>query len=188
MISFLDKITSDKVIKFLIYSVYAAGFIGMSVFAFKVGDIHIFPYRVLIPLVWLILTYRVIRNRGFLDIQPIKVKTFGLFLLVWLIYSILSINWAIDKASAFKHVVFLFLSFSVIFFTVVFFDSIDDLRTVSVIWLVFLGIDTTSLAFMKQFLEIISRFQLSIRQNWRILNTRQRQYFITQMTLPLSYL
>jgi len=82
----------------------------------------------------------VIRNKGVFDFQPIKVKAFGLFLLVWLVYSILSINWAIDKTSALKHVVFLFLSVSVIIFSIIYFDSVDDLHTVSIIWLVFLGV------------------------------------------------
>ena len=112
----------------------------MSILSFGVGGIHIFPYRILIPLIWVLISIRVIRNRGVLVIQPIKIKVFGIFLLTWLVYSIISINWSIDKVSAFKHVIFLFLSISVIVFSVVFFKTADDLRTVSIIWLVFLGL------------------------------------------------
>lgn len=140
MIRFLDTINYHKVIKYLVFAVYAAGFLGMSLFSFEFGNIHIFPYRIFIPLIWLILIFRVCINKGTLNIPPVKVKKFGIFMLVWLIYAILSVIWAIDKTSAFKHVIFLVISFSMIVFTVVFIDTIEDLQIISVIWLVFLGL------------------------------------------------
>ena len=140
MIRFLDQIHYQKAIKYLLFGVYAAGFLGMALFSFEIKNIQIFPYRILLPLIWLIIIFKVIQNKGILDIPPVKVKKFIIFLLVWLIYSILSINWAIDKMSAIRHVAFLFLSFSLIIFSVFYFNTIEDLKVVSMIWLVFLGL------------------------------------------------
>ena len=157
MTAFLDRINYPKVIKILIITTYPAGLLGMSVFAFQVGPIYLFPYRLLIPLIWLVLIAWAVREKGKLDIPLLKVKAFGLFLLIWLVYSLLSINWAVDQISALKHVIFLFYSFSLIFFTVVFFDTAEDLSLVSKIWIVFLG-----LAFMLGIYETFSGYHLPV--------------------------
>jgi len=136
----LDRIDDPRVTKILVYCVFGAGLLGMSVFSVKVGNYHLFPYRILIPLIWLISIIRLIRNRGQLEIQPIKIKVFGLFLLVWFLYAVISFNWAIDKTGAIRHIFFLALSFSLILFSVLFFDTIDDLYIVSIIWLGFLSL------------------------------------------------
>ncbi|RLC98527.1 MAG: hypothetical protein DRI46_11200, partial [Chloroflexi bacterium] len=97
MARIFQRINYLKVTKLLTFAIYPAGLLGMSVLAFDVGSFHLFPYRILILIIWLCLIFSVIKNKGILDLPPIKVKNFGLFLLFWLIYAVLSINWAIDK-------------------------------------------------------------------------------------------
>lgn len=157
MTGFLDRIDYPKVIKILILTAYPAGLLGMAAFAYQVGPIYLFPYRVLIPFIWLVLILWAVSKRGILDLPPLQIKTFGFFLLIWLVYSFLSINWAVDQMSALKQVIFLFTSFSLIFFTVVFFDTADDLCFVSKIWMVFLG-----LTFILGFYETISGYHLPV--------------------------
>lgn len=140
MNNILERINFSRILKILIFAVYPAGLMGMWIFGFEVGSIHMFPYRILIPLIWLLLIFMAIRNKGRLEIPPIQVKAYGLFMLLWLVYGVLSINWAVDKIMAAKHVIFLFTSFSLICFTVVYLNSIGDLSLISKIWLVFLGL------------------------------------------------
>ena len=125
MTKFLDKINFHKIIKYLMYAVYPAGIFGVSIWAYQVSRFQLFPYRLLILFIWLLFFISVIANNRTLDLKSIKVKAFGLFLLIWFIYSLLSITWSIDKWDAIRHVTFLFLSFSVISFSVVFFDSVE---------------------------------------------------------------
>lgn len=140
MARIFQRINYLKVTKLLTFAIYPAGLLGMSVLAFDVGSFHLFPYRILILIIWLCLIFSVIKNKGILDLPPIKVKNFGLFLLFWLIYAVLSINWAIDKISAVKHVISLFTSLSLIVFTAVFLETVKDLCVVTKIWLIFLGL------------------------------------------------
>jgi teichuronic acid biosynthesis protein TuaE len=140
MARFLDRIDFHKIAKILTITLYPAGILGMSVFAYDLGPFHIFPYRILIPLIWLLFVFLFIRDRIELDLRSTRVKMFGLFLLIWLIYSLISILWAIDKDSALRNVMFLFLSFSVITFSVVFLKTVDDLYVIFILWLVFLGV------------------------------------------------
>lgn len=135
----LDRINYPQINRFLTYAVYPAGLFGSAFLSLEVGNFHIFPYRILIPVLWLLAIFRVIQNRGVWDLPPLKVKAFGLFLLAWFVYAVLSINWAIDKTNAIRHVIFLFLSFSLILFSVIYLNTIEDLYIVSIIWLVCLG-------------------------------------------------
>lgn len=139
MTGFLDKVNFSKIIKILVITAYPVGLLGMTVFAFPVGPIYLFPYRILIPIIWLFVIIWAVRERGNLILPFLRIKGFGLFLLIWLVYSILSINWAMDQISAVRQVIFLFYGFSLIFFSVAFFDSADDLSLVAKVWLVFLG-------------------------------------------------
>ena len=140
MVNFLDRVNLHQVAKILTIALYPAGILGMSLGAYDVGPFHIFPYRILIPLIWVLFIFLIFRNRADLNLGSTKVKIFGLFLLVWLVYALLSISWAIDKYSAIRHVIFLFLSFSVISFSVIFIRTVDDLYLVLILWTGVLGL------------------------------------------------
>ncbi len=134
----------------------------MSIWGFHVSRIQLFPYRFLILFVWGIFLISIIAKKGTLDLKSIKVKVFGLFLLIWLIYSLLSITWSVQKWHAFAQVTFLLFSFSLIAFSVVFFDSVDDIYVVMILWLVVLGV--TLLIGVS---ETISGYHLPISHNYQ---------------------
>jgi len=124
--------------KFLLYLTIVAGFIGSAFLAIPVGPIHIFPYRVLLPLLWFIFATRILLQ-GRVDISPIKVKPYLQFLALWLSYAVLSLAWAADKGAAIRDIVFLFMAISVIFFVVYHFSNSKDLKRLYYLWLVVLG-------------------------------------------------
>jgi teichuronic acid biosynthesis protein TuaE len=121
-------------------AVYPAGIFGASIWGFYISRINFYPYRLLIIFVWGIFIISIIAKKGTLDLKSIKVKAFGLFLLIWLIYSLLSFTWSIQKWHAFAQVTILLFSFSLIAFSVMFFDSVDDIYIVMILWLVVLGV------------------------------------------------
>jgi teichuronic acid biosynthesis protein TuaE len=140
MVNFLHNINLHRVAKILTIALYPAGILGMSAGAYDVGPFFIFPYRVLIPLIWILFIILFVRDRSVIDFGSNKVKAFGIFLLVWLIYSAVSIIWAVDKTEALRYVILLFLAFSVIFFSVIFLVTPTDLYVVFLLWIVVVGV------------------------------------------------
>ena len=124
--------------RFLLYLTIVAGFTGSAFLAIPVGPIHIFPYRVLLPLLWLIFAMGILLQ-GRVDISRIKVKPYLQFLALWLSYAVLSLAWAADKGAAIRDIVFLFMAISVIFFVVYYFSNGKDLKQLYYLWLVVFG-------------------------------------------------
>lgn len=60
---YLDRIKKLDLIKLLTFVLYATGFIGMAFFSFKIGDIHLFPYRLVLPFIWILIIVSVIKNQ-----------------------------------------------------------------------------------------------------------------------------
>lgn len=81
---------------------------------FSIGPIHLFPFRAVLILIWVLFFIK----GGRVNIASIHVKKSLIFLLIWFGYANLSLMWAASKVEAFKHIIFLFLSFSLIFFMV----------------------------------------------------------------------
>jgi len=125
--------------RILLYLTIIAGFVGPAFLAIPVGPIHIFPYRVLLPILWFILIIQILANQGKLAISHIKVKRYLLFLGVWLIYAIFSMAWAVSKSDAIKDIVFLFTNVSIIFFVVYYFSNDKDLKRFYYLWLAVFG-------------------------------------------------
>jgi teichuronic acid biosynthesis protein TuaE len=140
MVSFLDRFEFHNIARILVILVYPAGLLGMVVFSFPLGPIQVFPYRILMPIIWLVVMFLVKGNKVSLRNSLDKVRLFILFLLVWLIYAVISMSWAIDTSDALRHIISLLLSFSLIAFSVVFLESINDLYVVLIIWLALLGL------------------------------------------------
>jgi len=124
--------------KVLLYLTIVAGFIGSAFLTIGVGPIHLFPYRVLLPLLWLFFAMGIL-HQGRLDISHIKVKPYLQFLGLWLVYGVLSLAWALSKADAIRHIVFLFMAVSVIFFAVYYFSNSKDLKGFYYLWLLVLA-------------------------------------------------
>lgn len=122
----------------LLYLVIVAGFIGPAFLAIPVGPIHIFPYRVLLPLLWLIFAMGTLLL-GRVDLSHIKVKLYLQFLVCWLLYAVLSLAWALSKTDAIRDIIFLFIAASAIFFVVYYFSNSKDLKRFYYLWLALLG-------------------------------------------------
>jgi len=125
--------------RILLYLTIIAGFVGPAFLAIPVGPIHIFPYRVLLPILWFILIIQILANQGKLAISHIKVKRYLLFLGVWLIYAIFSMAWAVSKSDAIKDIIFLFTNVSIIFFVVYYFSNDKDLKRFYYLWIAVFG-------------------------------------------------
>ena len=124
--------------RLLLYLTIVAGFIGSAFLAIPVGPIHIFPYRLLLPLLWFIFATGILLQ-GRVDISHIKVKPYLKFLALWLSYAVLSLAWAADKGAAVRDIIFLVMAISVIFFVVYYFSNSKDLKRLYYLWLVVLG-------------------------------------------------
>jgi len=124
--------------KGLLYLAIVAGFIGSAFLTIPAGPIHIFPYRVLLPLLWLIFAMGILLQ-GQVVLSHIKVKPYLQFLVLWLVYAVLSLAWALSKVDAIRHIVFLFMAASVIFFVVYYFSNGKDLKRLYYLWLAALG-------------------------------------------------
>lgn len=109
-----------------------AGFTGTLWLTFSVGPFHLFPFRVILICMWFLIfikTAKIYTNR-------IQVKMSLKFLLFWLIYAMVSMVWAVEKVESIKHIIFLFLNVSLIFFIVYLSDSLKDIAILFRIWLV----------------------------------------------------
>src|SRR5665811_56620 len=69
-------ITIVSLQKGLLYLVIIAGFIGPALLAIGVGPIHLFPYRILLPLLWMVFAISVLFNQGRVGVSHMKVKSY----------------------------------------------------------------------------------------------------------------
>jgi len=141
VLSFLSYSQSMKVVslqKGLLYLALIAGFIGSAFLAIPIGPIHLFPYRILLPLLWLIFAMGILLQ-GRVDLSHIKVKSYLQFLGLWLLYAVLSVVWALSRVDAIRGIIFLFMAVSVIFFVVYYFSNGKDLKRLYYLWLAVLG-------------------------------------------------
>jgi len=130
---------SSSLQRLLLYLTIIAGFVGPAFLTVPVGPIHIFPYRVLLLVLWFILIIQILINRGKLAISHIKINHYFEFLGIWLIYATLSMAWAASKADGIRHIIFLFMAVSVIFFVVYYFSNDKDLKRLYYLWLAVFG-------------------------------------------------
>lgn len=128
----------------LLYLTILAGFIGFSLrfFVINLGPFSIFPYRVLLPLLWLISLLYVFINHGKISINHIKIKPYIWFLMLWFSYAVLSLIWAASPIDAAKEIIILFMGISTIFFVVYYFTDIEHLKLLYYLWLLALVAST----------------------------------------------
>ena len=141
VLSLLSYSQSMKIVslqKGLLYLTIVAGFIGSAFLAIPLGPIHIFLYRVLLPLLWLIFAMGILLQ-GRVDISHIKVKRYLQFLTLWLVYAILSAAWAVSTVDVMRDVIFLLMALSSVFFVIYYFSNGKDLKRLYYLWLAVLG-------------------------------------------------
>ena len=124
--------------KGVIYLTIIAGFTGAAFLSIDIGPFSLFPYRILLPLLWLLFLAGILISEGKLNIAHIKVRHYLWFLVIWLVYAVLSLAWAADKVEAVREIIFLFMGVSVIFFVVFYFSNLKDLKRLYNLWLLIL--------------------------------------------------
>lgn len=71
--SYVRPIKIENMQKILLYITIIAGFIGPAFLIFPFGPIYIFPYRVLLPLLWFVLVIQIlIRGKLYMSIETYK--------------------------------------------------------------------------------------------------------------------
>jgi len=91
-----------------------------------------------LPLLWLFFLLGVLISEGKLNIPHIRVRHYLWFLVIWLVYAVLSLAWAADKVEAVREIIFLFMGVSVIFFVVFYFSNLKNLKRLYNLWLLIL--------------------------------------------------
>lgn len=124
--------------KGILYLIIVAGFIGPAFLCTDIGPFSLFPLRILLPLLWLLFLLGILINKGKLSISHIRIRNYLWFLVLWLVYAVLSLGWAAEKVEAIREIIFLFMGISVIFFVVFYFSTLKDLKRLYNLWLVIL--------------------------------------------------
>ena len=132
------EITIFSIAKFFCYLVFFTGFFGVALFPINIGLFMLFPYRIFLLFLWFIFGLHILIKRKIVFAQS-QIKWFLIFLCFWLGYAALSLAWSISKEVALKNIIFLFMSFSVIFFSTYYFRKKKDLQILYNLWLYIFG-------------------------------------------------
>ena len=134
MVNKVIKETSFK--KFLLYLTIISGFFGCAFLQYDLGPFSIFPFRIFLIVLWFFFILSILLSKGKLNISQIKAKNYLLFLGIWLSYAILSLSWADYPVDAIRHIAFLFMGCSLIFFAILYFNQLKDLYRFYLIWII----------------------------------------------------
>ena len=75
--------------KGIIYLTIIAGFTGAAFLSIDIGPFSLFPYRILLPLLWLLFLAGILISEGKLNIAHFQVRHYLWFLVIWLVYAVL---------------------------------------------------------------------------------------------------
>ena len=114
--------------RFLLYLTVIAAFTGVLFLSISLGPVHLFPYRFLLMIIWIIFLGSIFYRNGLLNIVNIKTKNYLIFFGLWMGYAFLSMLWAVDKSAAVRNVTFLFTGISIIFFLIYYLQSLNHLK------------------------------------------------------------
>lgn len=118
----------------LFYITIVAWFVGAAV-SVDFGTFHLFPFRILLPILVFFFMVRAFSGRGIKRSSIIRVGTYLGFLGFWSFYAVVSSVWAADKGMALKDIVFLLTGAVVVFLTVYYMSSMSDLEKLRNIWI-----------------------------------------------------
>lgn len=117
------------------YLCVAASFLGAAFLALQMGPFHLFPYRMLLILLWCIFFAEISQGSPLISSSHLRVKNYFLFLGFWFAYSICHILFIHDVAAYMRYALFLGMGFSMIFFMVYYIDTLPKLERVFIIWI-----------------------------------------------------
>lgn len=144
--------TDISIIKTFLYLTIISGVVGPAFFAVNIGPLSLFPYRILVPLVWALILLRLSTTPGGsrFSLYPIMIKPYTQFLMLWLLYAVLSIAWASSTVDAIRHIIFLFMGVSIISQVIFCLSNLRDLNRFFNLWLLIL-IPLIALGFWNHF-------------------------------------
>jgi len=131
-----SKIISIKAItleKGIFYLLIIAGFFGPYLFLFNLGIFSLFPFRILLILLWVLVLLRIL-YAGKVSVSIKKIKPYLIFLAAWLLYATMSLTWSYSKIDALRYILFLFSGLSLIFFTIYYLSNFKDLKRLYYTW------------------------------------------------------
>jgi len=120
----------------ILYFTIISGFFACAFFQYDLGPFSIFPFRIFLIVLWLFFMIRLLFFHERLDASQIKVKRYLLFLGIWLSYAIFSLFWADFRIDALRYIGFLLMGSSLIFFAVLYFNKLKDLRCLYFSWII----------------------------------------------------
>jgi teichuronic acid biosynthesis protein TuaE len=131
----LEGLSLLKIEKIICYLVIMTGFLGSALLAVNVGNYNVSLFRILFILLWAAIVVRILLA-GEIRVPRGKVRWFLLFLVLWFIYAVFSLAWALSFVDAVKNIFFLFIGISLVIFICYYFRSQEEL---SKLYYVFLG-------------------------------------------------
>jgi teichuronic acid biosynthesis protein TuaE len=116
------------------YATVVAAFLGVSVLAWDVGPFTLFPYRVLVAALGMLLLWHAARSRAELR-RFSHVKLYVLFLFVWGLYGGVSMMWAVSTTAAALEFGLLVVGTAFILLTIFYVETELELRRLHWIWI-----------------------------------------------------
>lgn len=120
--------------KLCFWLAFVTGFFGVALLPVDIGPFTLFPFRILLLALWALFIARAF-VQGKLTVPVGAMKRYMLFLAFWIVYAVSSLAWAASKGDAIRHITFLSMGVSVIFFAVYYFRTREDLKRLYWIWL-----------------------------------------------------
>jgi len=115
-----------KIQSVLVYLAFITGIWGNYLFTIDVGPFNLFPYRIILLVLWVIGIVQVIMV-GRLSVPHRKVFPFLIFLGIWLLWAFASLLWAASKTDGIRGVIFLFTGSTIILFTLLYLQTSEKL-------------------------------------------------------------
>jgi teichuronic acid biosynthesis protein TuaE len=126
-------IPTSRIEKICCYLTFISGFFGVAFFPIDLGPFTLFPYRVLLVLLWGLFCARML-VQGKIVLPLSRIRPYMAFLGIWTAYAVISLGWAAAKGDAIRYLIFLLFGISPIFFAVKYFRDYQDLKRLYMIW------------------------------------------------------
>jgi teichuronic acid biosynthesis protein TuaE len=119
----------------LIYAAVVFGIIGPGIGFIDIGPLKLYPFRILLPVLFLLFAIRAVTGRFRRYIRSGLVRSYLLFYAIWWTYAVLSLLWAADRGLAVMNIMLLttgIVAASVIAFYI---SSARHVRHLCALWL-----------------------------------------------------
>ena len=133
--NYWSSISMFSIEKVCCYLVVLTGFFGVALLPIDIGLFTLFPYRILLVFLWILLGIKVLNQGGKIFLVQRQIQWYLSFLFFWFTYAVISLAWAPSKSMAFRYLIFLFMGISVIFFSTYYFRRKADLQKIYLFWI-----------------------------------------------------